>query len=270
MAKDALLNPLTTLVDGPEEDRPMSFWEHMGELRSRLIRAFLGVFIGFIICFIFASQLREILAIPLHKAWTEAGFPGKPQLTALAMMDIFVTDMRVALAGGLFLAAPILFYQLWMFISPGLYKREKKYALPFVIFSVAMFIGGALFCYFGVLPWTIQWLLSYGQSSSGADTPVMYQLTINNYVRDATKLLVAFGCVFEFPLLITFLSLAGVLDHKSLLRFWKFAVIIIFIVAAFLTPPEPVSQCLMAIPMVMLFFMSVGIAYLIAKSRRSG
>lgn len=260
-------NGLEGLAEGPEGDTPMSFWDHLGELRSRLTRAALGVTVSVVFCFIYATELREFLAVPLHKAWIAANMPGKPELQVLAMMDAFMTDMRVAMAGGIFLALPVLFYQFWMFIAPGLYAREKRFVVPFVACSVFMFLLGAAFCYYVVLPWTIQWLLSYTQSTSGAATAVVYNLTLNDYIRDATKILVAFGAVFEFPLLIAFLAYAEILTHRSLLRFWKISVVMIFIIAAFLTPPEPVSQLMMAFPMVGLFFTSVGIAYLIDKSK---
>ncbi|MCY1057991.1 twin-arginine translocase subunit TatC [Nannocystis sp. SCPEA4] len=260
-------NGLDGLAEGPEGDTPMSFWDHLSELRNRLVKAFLGLVVACILAFIYATELREFLAAPLHTAWAAAGMQGKPELQVLAMMDAFMTDMRVAVAAGIFLAAPIGFYQFWMFIAPGLYAREKRYVVPFVATSVLMFLAGAAFCYKVVLPWTIQWLLSYTQSTSGAETTVAYHLTLNDYIRDATKILVAFGAVFEFPLLIAFLSFAGVLDHRALLRFWKISVIAIFVIAAVLTPPEPVSQLMMAFPMVGLFFLSVGVSYLITRSR---
>ena len=184
-----------------------------------------------------------------------------------SVVEPFWVYMSVALWAGIFVSSPLIFHQLWKFIAPGLYKTERRYGLGFAVMSGLCFIGGALFCYYFVLPWTIQWLLSYTQSTSGAETAVVYHLTLNDYIRDATKILVAFGAVFEFPLLIAFLSFAGVLTHKSLLRFWKISVVLIFIIAAILTPPEPVSQLMMAFPMVILFFTSVGIAYLIDKSK---
>lgn len=263
----ASTNGLDGLAEGPEGDQPMSFWEHLAELRGRLVKAALGVVLGCIVCFIYATELREFLARPLHDAWLAAGMSGKPELQVLAMMDAFMTDMRVAVAGGLFLGAPVGFYQFWMFIAPGLYAREKRFVIPFVGCSVLMFVAGAAFCYVLVLPWMIQWLLSYTQSTSGAETAVVYHLTLNDYVRDATKVLVAFGAVFEFPLLVAFLSAAGVLTHRGLLRFWKISVILIFVIAAVLTPPEPVSQLMMAFPMVGLFFLSVGVAYVITRSK---
>lgn len=255
------------LAEGPEGDQPMSFWEHLAELRNRLVKAFLALVVGGVVCFIYATELREFLAAPLHTAWAAAGMEGKPELQVLAMMDAFMTDMRVAIAAGIFLAAPVSFYQLWMFVAPGLYAREKRYVIPFVASSVVMFLAGAAFCYKVVLPWTIQWLISYTHGTSGAETTVAYHLTLNDYIRDSTKILVAFGAVFEFPLLIAFLSAAGVVTHRGLLKFWKISVIGIFVIAAVLTPPEPVSQLMMAFPMVGLFFLSVGVAYLITRSR---
>jgi sec-independent protein translocase protein TatC len=263
----ASTNGLDGLAEGPEGDQPMSFWDHLSELRNRLVKGALGVVVGCIVCFVYATELREFLAHPLHEAWLAAGLPGKPELQVLAMMDAFMTDMRVAVAGGLFIGAPVCFYQFWMFIAPGLYAREKRFVIPFVACSVLMFLAGAAFCYVIVLPWMIQWLLSYTQSTAGAETAVVYNLTLNDYIRDATKVLVAFGAVFEFPLLVAFLSAAGILTHRTLLRFWKISVILIFIIAAVLTPPEPVSQLMMAFPMVGLFFLSVGIAYLITRSK---
>lgn len=255
------------LAEGPEGDEPMSFWDHLGELRSALMKSALAVVGGFVLCFVYATEIREFLALPLHDAWREAGLKGEPELQVLAMMDAFITDVRVAVAGGIFVATPVIFWQLWMFISPGLYKREKRFAIPFVMSSVLMFLAGASFCYLLVLPWTIQWLFGYTQSAS-ADTPVIYNLTLNDYIRDTTKILVAFGSVFEFPLLAAFLAAAGVIDHMTLLRFWKFAVVIMFVIAAFLTPPEPVSQMMMAVPMIVLFFLSVGVAYLLSRPHR--
>jgi len=266
-AHDPTHNGEDGLAEGPDGDQPMSFWDHLGELRGALMKSALAVIVGFAACFVYAGEIREFLARPLNAAWVEAGVPGEPELQALAMMDVFITDVRVAVAGGIFVATPVIFYQLWMFISPGLYRKEKRFAIPFVSASVMMFLMGASFCYLLVLPWTIQWLFGYGQSTSGG-TPVIYNLTLNDYIRDTTKILVAFGSVFEFPLLAAFLSAAGVIDHMTLLRFWKVAVVIMFVIAAFLTPPEPVSQMMMAIPMILLFFLSVGIAYVLSRPHR--
>lgn len=259
-------NGFDGLAEGPEGDTPMSFWDHLSELRSRLVKAALGVMVAVVICFVYATQLREFLTAPLQTAWQAAGMPEEAKLQVLRMTDAFMTDMRIAVASGIFLATPIGFYQFWMFIAPGLYAREKKFVIPFVATSVVMFLLGAGFCYYVVLPWTIQWLITYAQTTSGATT-IDPNFALIDYISDATTILIAFGAVFEFPLLIAFLSFAEIVNHKSLLRFWKISVVLIFIIAAFLTPPEPISQLLMAIPMVLLFFASVGISYLIGRSK---
>lgn len=254
------------LAEGPEGDTPMSFWDHLSELRSRLVKAALGVMVAVVLCFVYATELRGFLTAPLQTAWANAGMPDEAKLQVLRMTDAFMTDMRIAVAAGIFLAAPIGFYQFWMFIAPGLYAREKKFVIPFVATSVVMFLLGAGFCYKVVLPWTIEWLITYAKANSGA-TAIDPNFALIDYISDATTILVAFGAVFEFPLLIAFLSFAEVVTYKSLLRFWKMSVVLIFIIAAFLTPPEPISQLMMAIPMVILFFASVGISYLIGQSK---
>ncbi len=256
------------LADGPEGDVPMSFWDHLAELRVRLMRAALGLLVGVVIGFWFVRELQSFLKAPLDRAWEQAGLPGRPALQALAVMDVFMTDVRVAVTAGIFVAAPVIFYQLWMFISPGLYSHEKKYVIPFVATSALMFTAGAAFCYAFVLPFSLEWLLAYPAMQGSEQVDVVYQITVNSYVKDATKLLLAFGLVFEFPLAVFFLTVTGAITHRSLLRFWKLAVVIIFIVAGLLTPPEPVSQLMMAVPMVLLFFGSVGVAYVFSKPAR--
>ena len=291
MTDPASNNGFDGLAEGPEGDTPMSFWDHLSELRGRLVKTALGVMSAVVLCFVYATELRQFLTAPLHKAWIAAGMPNEAKLQVLRMTDAFMTDMRIAVAAGIFLAAPIGFYQFWMFIAPGLYAREKKFVIPFVATSVVMFLLGAAFCYYIVLPWTIQWLITYAvpacaqladnaacvaqsgcfwQADPGScmvKTDIEPNFALIDYISDATTILVAFGAVFEFPLLIAFLSFAGVVTHTSLLRFWKLSVVLIFILAAFLTPPEPVSQMMMATPMVALFFASIGISYLIGQSK---
>lgn len=271
------LNGHDGLAEGPEGDQPMSFFEHLTELRSRLIRAVAGIVVGFGVSFYFAAQLLEFLKQPLFRAWEEAALPGDPHLQVLQIQDRFMTDIRLALTGGIFIAAPIVFYQLWMFISPGLYKREKRFVVPFVFTSVVMFALGGWFAYQFVLPYAMWWLLNYPYDSwleavmakhGIISITEVYQLELNNYVKGATRILLAFGAVFEFPLLVAFLARTGLVTHRTLLRFWKVSVLVIFVVAGFLTPPEPVTQLMMALPMTVLFFVSVIVAYVINPASR--
>ena len=251
-------NGFDGLAGGPEGDKPMAFLDHVAELRVRLIRIVIGIALGFFASFYFAPEISDFLRVPLDTAWEEAGMGSRAQLQALAIQDPLMVDVRVAVMAGIFITAPWLFLQLWMFIAPGLYSREKRFAVPFVTVSVIMFVIGAAFAYKVVLPFVYNWMIDY---SAGRGESI--ELELNNYFKGTTRVLLAFGLVFEFPLLVAFLAKAGMVTEKTLLRFWKIAVLIMFVIAAFLTPPEPVSQMMMAGPMVVLYFVSVGIARII-------
>ncbi len=271
------LNGYDGLAEGPEDDVPMSFFDHLTELRRRLIRIVIGVVIGFAAAFYYADVLLDFIQMPLLKAWEEANLPGDPQLQVLQIQGRFMIDIRIAITAGIFIAAPIIFYQLWMFISPGLYKREKRFAIPFVLTSVIMFGLGGWFAFEYVLPYAMWWLLNYPYDSwleavlakhGVISITEQYQLELSQYVTGATRILLAFGAVFEFPLLVAFLAKTGLVTHRTLLRFWKVSVLVIFVVAGFLTPPEPVTQLMMALPMTVLFFVSVVVAYVINPASR--
>lgn len=251
-------NGFDGLAGGPEGDKPMAFLDHVGELRVRLIRMVLGLAVGFFGCFYFAPEISQFLRLPLHAAWTASGQEGVPELLALQIQDPLMVDVRVALTAGIFVTAPWLFWQVWLFVAPGLYSREKRFAIPFVLTSVVMFVAGAAFAFEIVLPFIYEWMIDY---SRGRGEEI--QLELNNYFKGTSRVLIAFGAIFEFPLLVAFLAKAGVVTEKVLMRFWRIAVVVIFIVAGILTPPEPVSQMLMAGPMVILYFISIGVAYVI-------
>jgi sec-independent protein translocase protein TatC len=251
-------NGFDGLAGGPEGDKPMAFLDHVAELRVRLVRMVLGLTVGFFGCFYFAPEISQFLRIPLHRAWAGAGQEGEPELLALQISDPLMVDVRMAVTAGIFVTAPWLFWQVWLFIAPGLYAREKRFAIPFVLTSVAMFLAGGWFAYEIVLPFIYEWMIKYT-----SDRGEVIQLELNGYFRDTSRGLIAFGAVFEFPLLIAFLAKAGLVTEKLLLRFWKIAVLVIFVVAGVLTPPEPISQLLMAGPMCVLYFISVGVARLI-------
>jgi sec-independent protein translocase protein TatC len=243
---------------GPVGDEPMSFWAHFAELRSRLTRAVLSIVIGFVASFVFSEYLVKFLRVPLDNAWAKTGQEGIADLQVLGIQDPILVDFRVALTAGIFFSLPVIFYQLWMFISPGLYKQEKRFVVPFVMTSIVMFVTGAWFAYQFVLPYGYAFLLDYG---GGRGLHVNPELAV--YIKGTTRILLAFGVVFEFPLLIAFMAKAGMVTNRTLMKFWRVAVLVIFILAAFLTPPEPMTQIMMAGPMVILFFISVVVAYVI-------
>lgn len=265
-------NGFDGLAEGPEGDQPMSFWDHMAELRKRLIWAFGSVAVGFLIAIGFVRPLLDFLRVPLIKAWAGAALPGGPELQVLQIQGALMVDIRLAITAGIFIGIPMVSYQVWLFVSPGLYKKEKRFVIPFVFFTALMFAVGGWFAYSYVLPFAIQWLLNYPAGSwmekllftygVGGDG-VIYKLELAEYVKASTRILLAFAAVFEMPLLAAFLAKVGLITHRTLLKFWKVSILIIFVVAAFLTPPEPVTQLMMALPMVALFFVSVGVAYVI-------
>ncbi len=282
MAKKIEDNGEKGMAEGPEDDQPMSFFDHLAELRKRLVRAALSLTVGVSICYVFVDKLTQWLLKPFAQAWAAVQASCKidlelaclssdtPRLQNLSPFESVMVDIRIAMVGGLFLAAPVVFYELWGFISPGLYKREKKMVVPFAATSAVMFAIGGWFCYQFVLPVATEFLLEYGLRKDGGEDPVqiMAEYTYSDHITYTTRLLLGFGLIFEFPLAVFFLSAAGVITHKTLLKHWKIMVVAIFIVAAFLTPPEPISQILMAMPMCGLYAISIGVAYLVSKPER--
>lgn len=260
------------LTEGPDGDQPMSFFDHLADLRKRLLRSVIAVVIGFAVAWFFVKDLGHFLTVPLGEAWLQVeGLPeGKPQLQNLGVFDAFLVDIRIAVTASLFVSAPIVFYQTWMFVAPGLYAREKKVVVPFVATSAVMFIAGASFCFRFVIPIATKWFLEYPLDSQGVDAVVAIvpAYTYADYIKYVTRLLLAFGLVFEFPLAIYFLAKIGAVTHKTLIRHWKVSVVGAFVVGAFLTPPEPITQMLMALPMVAMYFGSIGVAYWASKPYR--
>ncbi len=261
----------SVLAEGPDGDRPMSFFEHLAELRKRLIHATIGITLAFALAWVFRMDLQAIINAPLYDAWQKLAaqglLQGEPHLQTLGVLDAFLTQVRIAVTGALFLAAPILFYELWMFVAPGLYPSEKRLVVPFVATSAVMFALGAVFCYQAVLPYATEWFLKYPlEDSDGSGVMVIPQYTFPDYTTYTTKLLIGFGLMFEMPLAVFFLAKAGLVTHRTLLRFWKVAVLLIFVASALLTPPDPITLTFMAMPMTALFFISVGLAYMVTRS----
>jgi sec-independent protein translocase protein TatC len=255
------------LAEGPEGDQPMSFFDHLAELRKRIGRAFGALLLGAVICYAAIDHITAFMWIPFGEAWDAAGMEGEPTLLNLAALDVILTDIWIALFSGLFLAAPVVFYQLWMFIAPGLYSQEKRLVVPFVATSAVMFVAGAAFCYYVVLPIATEFFLTYGQQKNVGlgDVVVKTAYTYADYASYVMKMLFGFGIMFEMPLAVFFLSKAGIINYVTLLRHWKVALLIITIASAVLTPPDPITIWLMGIPMTTLYFISVGVSYVVTK-----
>lgn len=238
------------------QDEKMPLTGHLEELRKRLIVIVSAVGIGFFLSFYFSKTLFSYLTKPLTSEITiRPEFPfiffiekGLPSLIFLAPTEALWMYLKVSLIAGLFLTLPIVFYQIWKFVAPGLLPKEKQYALPFVVLSTTLFLIGVLFCFYLVLPYAIKFLMSYGTEQ------LKPMISAGNYVDFCLKFLLAFGVIFEIPLAIIFLSKIGLVTPAFLSRNRKYAFLLAFIVAAILTPtPDVFNMTLMAVPIIFLY-----------------
>jgi sec-independent protein translocase protein TatC len=241
-----------------DQEEKSPFTEHLGELRDRLIHAFIAVGLGFAVAYFFKEQLFELLTAPLVTAMAKSG---NAKLIFTGLPEAFFTYLKVALLGGIILATPVLFYEFWMFVSPGLYRDEKKYLLPIIILSLIFFIGGASFGYFIVFPYGFQFFLGFT-----TDT-IQAMPSMKEYLSFASKMLLAFGFVFELPLVLTFLSHMGLVPPAFLKKNRKYALLLFFVGAAAITPPDVVTQVMMAMPLILLY--EVGILGATVFSRKA-
>ncbi len=232
--------------------------EHLVELRTRLVRCLIAVGVGFAACYAFAERLLGILLKPLMDV-----MPGGSKLIATSLPETFFTVMKLALVAGAFVASPFIFYQLWQFVAPGLYKEERKIIIPVAVSSAVCFVGGALFGYFVVFPFGFKFFVDY------ASDYITVMPTISAYFSLAVTLLFAFGLIFELPVFIFFMTSLGLVTTKTLRKFRRWAILLSFIVAAILTPtPDAVNQLLMAGPMVVLYELGIWVSWFVDKSRK--
>jgi len=226
----------------------MPLTAHLEELRKRLIVSFVAMGVGFAICYAFKERLFLFLAKPL-----EERLPEGSALQYISIPEAFLTYLKLSLFGGFVIAMPVIFYEIWRFVAPGLYEREKRYLVPFVLLSMIFFLGGASFCYFVVFPFVFQFFMSF------SDDSLLAMPAIRQYLSFATRLLLAFGLVFEMPIFFFFLGRIGLVSYKGLARQRRLAVVLVFLGAALLTPPDVVSQLMLAGPLMILFELSIQI-----------
>ena len=235
-------------------DEKMPLTAHLDELRKRLIASFVAMGVGFAICYAFKERLFLFLARPL-----EERLPEGSTLQYISIPEAFLTYLKLSLFGGFVIAMPVIFYEIWRFVAPGLYEREKRYFVPFVLFSMIFFLGGASFCYFVVFPFVFQFFMSF------SDDSLLAMPAIRQYLSFATRLLLAFGLVFEMPIFFFFLGRIGLVSYKGLARQRRLAVVLVFLGAALLTPPDVVSQLMLAGPLMILFELSIQIVRITGK-----
>ncbi|MBM4318608.1 MAG: twin-arginine translocase subunit TatC [Deltaproteobacteria bacterium] len=246
------------------DDRELPFTEHLEELRQRLKRSIIAVLVAFAFTYCLREEIFELLQMPMHGAlaYYKQYNPGSSFDTVMHFknpIEPFFTYLKLAIYAAVFLSIPYIFYQIWKFIAPGLYRHEKKATAPFIVSSTIMFVLGALFCHQIALPFGYYALLSY------AGQNVVPMLMMQEYVSVTLMLLLGFGIVFEMPVLLIFLCRIGLLTPQQLARFRKYALILLFIVAAILTPPDVFSQVLLAIPMYVLYELSILGARILGK-----
>ncbi|MBW2172866.1 MAG: twin-arginine translocase subunit TatC [Deltaproteobacteria bacterium] len=228
------------------DNEKLPFTAHLEELRRRLIICFSAIGVGFVISYIFSRRLFEILMMPLLSA-----MPPEEKLIYTGLPEAFFTYLKVAFLAGVLLAIPVITYQLWMFIAPGLYDKEKRFVLPIVFLSSIFFVGGALFGYFVVFPFGFKFFMGF------ASDYVRPLPSMKEYLGFSAKLLFAFGIVFELPLFITFLAKLGIVDVPFLKAKRKYAILLFFVFASILTPPDVITQILMAGPLILLYEVSI-------------
>ena len=240
-----------------ESDEKQPFLSHLEELRRRLIYCAIAVGIGFIISYFFSEKLFRVLINPLKSL-----LPEGDRLIFTNLPEMFFAYLKTAFFAGILLAAPFLFYQIWMFIAPGLYQKEKRLAFPFVVFSTLLFVGGALFGYFIVFPFGFKFFLGF------ANEHIQALPSIKQYFSFAIKLLFAFGIVFELPVVVFFLAKMGLVSPDLLRRKRKYDLLLTFVAAAILTPPDVITQCLMAGPLIILYEAGIIIARFAVKKKQ--
>lgn len=245
----------------PEDDVEMTFFEHLGELRNRLVRALWGVIPGVVLAWMFKEQLLDLLTRPLVQAWHRLNL-GDPQLHFANPIDPFVAYMKIAVVCGLIFGSPWAFYQLWQFIAPGLYRSEKRLALPFVIASTLFFVGGSFFGYMFVFPLAFETFLGFAGMLPSSELQLRPTLMMGEFLDFSVRMLLAFGITFEVPVVITFLSFAGVVNWRQLLAFSRWWIVVSAVIAALLTPPDVGSQLMMLVPLVLLYYVSILLAWL--------
>ncbi|MGH9368620.1 MAG: twin-arginine translocase subunit TatC [Thermoanaerobaculia bacterium] len=240
---------------GEEEELPrMGFFDHLEELRRRLVVSLVALLTGFLACWYWAPRLFDFLAAPLRRT-----LPAGQNLAYTTLAEPFVLYFRVAMLAGVILAAPVILWQIWLFVAPALYRYERRWVWPFLTASVVFFLSGCAFGYYEAFPLVVGFLVKMGR-------PFQAVITINEYLSTAAKIILGLGACFEMPILVFFLARMGVVSEKWLLAKFKYAVLVIFLVAAIITPtPDITTQLVFAVPMILLYLLGIGVAWVFRK-----
>ena len=248
-----------------DKNKQTSFIGHLAELRSRLIKSIIYLFIFFIISYIFAENIYNFLIEPYANAVKDDDVNRRMIFTALH--ETFIVYLKVAFFSAMFISSPIVLTQIWKFVAPGLYKNEKKALLPYLIATPTLFLLGGMLVYYLIMPLAIKFFLSFETSSQITSLPIQLEAKVNEYLSLVMRLIFAFGISFQLPVLLSLLARVGFVDSEYLKKRRKYVIVIIFAFAAVLTPPDPITQIGLGIPLLILYELSILSVKMIEKKK---
>jgi sec-independent protein translocase protein TatC len=258
---------MTTVTDAPD-DKKMPLLDHLIELRQRLLYSVVTLLVVFIVCFYFAQPIFQYLAQPLADVMLEHGIAEhQRRLIFTALTEVFFTYVKVAFFAAAFICFPIFLVQFWLFVAPGLYKHEKAALAPFLAATPFLFfIGGAL-VYYVIFPFAAEFFIAFEVPETETSLPIQLEPKVNEYLSLMMQLIFAFGLCFQLPVIMTLLARVGLATSKGMAAKRKYAIVAVFIVAAVFTPPDPISQLSLAVPIVILYEISILMARMVEKKR---
>lgn len=259
------------MIDEAADGKKMPLLDHLIELRQRLLYSVAGLLVAFLICFYFAQPLFDFLAEPLAAILIERGGEGgnrDPRFIFTGLPDVFFTHIKVAFFFAAFITCPIFLTQFWKFVAPGLYRHEKHAFGPFLIATPVLFFTGGALVYYLIFPLAWEFFLAFEQAGTDSALPIQLEAKVNEYLSLVMKLIFAFGLCFQLPVIMTLLAKVGIATSEGMASKRKYAIVAVFVVAAIFTPPDPLSQVSLAVPIVLLYEVSIYMAKLVERKRR--